>query len=216
MGWRVTGDIVRERGRRCLSEYAQKYLCSGVRDDDPLYRICVIDVPIDWLKSGFVDGYDAELFLSPQERYAKLSPQQRQENQEASLNRCREPEKNGRPIGVASRQAATAACYFYEAWRTEHRKKGINDYGHRSEMRDIAAQAVIEDLFAWMFGTPKFAWRLDPAKNVEAFFHIVRVLMDKPLKRRHLGEGPGDGPILDILASPDGLILHLPPEPRSK
>ena len=97
------------------------------------------------------------------------------------------------------------------ATRGENQKSGINDYGHRSEMRDIAAQAIIEDLFAWMLETPKFAWRLDPAKDVDAFFHVVRSLMDKPQNRRHLGDDDSE---LDILASPDG--LHLPPKPPLK
>ena len=43
-------------------------------------------------------------------------------------------------------------------------------------MRNIAACAVVEDMFAWMLGSPKYAWRLDPAKNAEQFFlHRARI-----------------------------------------
>ena len=174
--WRDVGLTVRKRGQQSLDEYVRKCLSPFAgRKDEYMYH--VLDVPIEYLKVGFAAGYNPEVFLTQQELYARLSPEERRQRwTDEALNECREPEKNGRPINVAARQAATAACYFYDAWRNENRQLAINDYGHREEMRNIAACAVVEDMFAWMLGSPKYAWRLDPAKNAEQFFlHRARI-----------------------------------------
>ena len=80
-------------------------------------------------------------------------------------------------------------------------------------MRNIAACAVVEDMFAWMLGSPKYAWRLDPAKNAEQFFYIVRELMDKPAKRRDPSVVK-HGSEMDILGNIEGWKSKFPPKPR--
>jgi hypothetical protein len=196
--WRKTGDLVRARGRDCVSEYAKR------RSKGSNWEIYVISFPVDWLRSGFANGYDPD----QHNRFKKLEPG-------ALSHRTDEGTKNGRPFDGACRQAATVACYLYEAWRVENKKRGINDYGCRMEMRDFAARAVAEDFFAWMFSTPKFAWRLEPARDAESFIERVRVLMNKPKSRRDLSV---DWILdeLDILASDDGLVTKLPPQVSRK
>jgi hypothetical protein len=95
------------------------------------------------------------------------------------------------------------------------KKNGINDYGRRGEMKDFAVRAVVEDFFAWMFATPKFAWRLEPARDSESFIERVRLLMEKAAWRRDLSV---DWILeeLDILASDEGLVIELPPQVARK
>ena len=162
----------------------------------------MVDIPIEYIGRSFVTGWDPECFLANWEVVARLSPEERHRIHEELWASFREPEKNGRPVNIAARQAATLACCFYTAWRDENRQLAINDYGHRSEMRDLAATAVIEDMFAWMLETPRDAWRLAPAKSADQFFHIVSELMDKPAKRKPNVSWHGNH--VDILGTEDG------------
>jgi hypothetical protein len=202
--WRGVGLIVRKRGQQSLDEYVRKYFSPSPG------RRCeylILSIPVEYLKVGFSAGYSPEVFLTPTEIYARHSPEERRRLSDAFL----EAEKNGRPINVASRQAATVACYFYDAWRNENRQLAINDYGHRGEMRNMAAEAVVEDMFAWMLGS-QYAWRLNPAKNAEQFFYIVRELMDKPAKRRDPSVA-SYGNEMDILCTIEGWAPEVPPKP---
>jgi hypothetical protein len=203
--WRKNGEVVRERGRQCIFEYARKELRPGA-EFVPLW------IPAEWFKFGFVNGYEPERWLTWGEQFKRLTPEERLEWRKESFARDDEP-KNGRPFGGATRQAATIACWFYEAWRKENQRSGIKDYGRRGEMKYLAAEFIVLDFFAWMFAVPKFAWRLEPAKDAESFVDTVRMLMDKPQGRRDLGV---DWMLaeLDILVSyHEGLITQLPPKP---
>ena len=82
----------------------------------------MIGVPVDWLAAGFVGVYDPLRFIK-----RRMSPKELMQSQIELDSR------NGRPRNDTSRTAATVACYFYEAWRGENKKRGTNDYGHRRE-----------------------------------------------------------------------------------
>jgi len=191
MGWREVGEIIRERGRQFVSTYAKKELSwtdSGA----------TLDIPVAWFAEGFLT--DEACFtrqrLTPDEIKAKYG------NDEPN---------NGRPRDETARTAATLACFFYEAWRGENEKRGLKDFGHRSAMKDYAAQAVVEDFFAWLYLSPphRYSWRAT-AKDVESFAEIVRGLMEKSKQRRD----PGDWDWVDVQATRAG--LWLPPKPISK
>jgi hypothetical protein len=202
MDWRETGEAVRERGRQCLSDFAKKELGGRPR----IYpATCILGVPVASLAGVYENGEDylcrvsAVIFRSPQER-------------EAFYTRLchRKTDLNGRPRGEASRAAATVALFFYDAWHGENEKRGISDYGHRGEMKDIAARAIVEDLFAWRLGDgvrPTFVWELRGAQDVESFYLVTRDLMEKPKSRR----SPSKGAQLEFLGSSEG--LELPPKP---
>jgi hypothetical protein len=211
--WRGVGTVIRKRGQQTLDGYGRRHL---LRFEGRDLGYGVVDIPLDYMRRAFTTGWDPEVFLARWEVIERLSPEERYHLFEEHAAACREPEKNGRPVKVAARQAATLACYFYDAWRNENRQLAINDYGHRSEMRDLAARAVVEDMFAWMLGSKKDAWRLAPAKNADRFYHIVRELMDKPAKRRDPSvDRYGDE--VDILCTEDGWKSKLPPKrPRRK
>jgi hypothetical protein len=84
-------------------------------------------LPVEWLVIGFSEPYDPERFDYP--KWLRAHPDR--------LNFW-EP-KNGRPRSDEStRAAATLAYALFEKWREENQKAGINDYGHRAEMMDIA------------------------------------------------------------------------------
>ena len=198
--WRGTCELVRERLRQCLSEHAKREL--GGRRQGLYPGVCLVGLPVAKLKSAFSDGscgWPALIFRSDEEREAFIS------------KRCHpEPEPDGRPRGEAVRAAATMALYFYDAWRTENKTRGIGDYGHRGEMKFLAAQAIVEDFFAWRFSKgvrPVFIWELGFPTNMDAFIGAVHGLMDKPKSRRQ----PKRGTCLEYLATGEG--LHFPPKP---
>lgn len=190
--WRVCGELVRERGRQFLSEYARHEL--RINSGDVFY---ILDVPVVWLAAGFVDPFDPLRFDDRQWHRAHPLPED-----------YADP-INGRPRNNASRAAATIAGYFYDAWRIENQKREISDYGHRREMKDFAAQAVVEDIFALQFAVPKLAWMFG-VEDVTAFTEIVRDLMEKPKSRRALA----DYATVDFLATPLGPLQNLPPKPH--
>jgi hypothetical protein len=154
--WRKNAELIRARGRECVSEYVRDR--TGIKRPDGMDEIYVKDFPAAWFQFAFSHGHDPERFLTPHEGFKRLSPEEQKKCLADLAARCRDAPKNGRPFHGALRQAATVGCYFYDAWRAENQENGINDYGHRSEMKYIAAEAVVEDYFAWMFATPKFAW----------------------------------------------------------
>ena len=197
MDWRGTFELVRERLRQCL-KHAKKEL--GGRRQGLYPGVCLIGLPVAKLKSAFSDDsckWHALIFRSDEEREAFIS------------QRCHpEPELNGRPRGEAVRAAATMALYFYDAWRTENEERGIG--GHRGEMKFLAAQAIVEDFFAWRFCKgvrPIFLWELGLPKSMDAFIGVVHGLMDKPKSRRQ----PKRGTCLEYLATGEG--IHLPQKP---
>jgi len=120
--------------------------------------------------------------------------------------------KNGRPLNEVARAATTISYYLYAAWLGENKERGIRDYGHRREMKDFAAQAVVEDIFVLHFSEPKLNYRLgcdSPEKLVEG----VRDLMEKPKTRRDVG----DWVDFEFLATHEGLKLPpKPPKPSSQ
>jgi hypothetical protein len=180
--WRETGKVIRERWRSCLSEHASSILAEWSRYKDVDPETLLIELPVDWLSGGFANGYDP-LRFSP-ERVRKRA-QSRIESSHYDRD-----DLNGRPRGEATRAAATIAHYFYDEWVRENRKRGIVDYGHRGEMRDYAAEAIVEDFFAWRFRVGVrhvFVWELGKAADVDSLIQFVRDLMDKPKKRREPG-----------------------------
>jgi hypothetical protein len=206
--WRDVGELIREQGRRFLSDFAKheqgKIPSISYRSDGtPIHKdptdVYIESCPIAWLSTGFADIYDPTRFDYRRWLHSHPLPTD-----------YRDPQ-NGRPRGDASRAAATIACHFYDACRVENRKREINDYGHRREMKDFAARAVVEDIFAIQFEVPKLAWMF-PTDDVERFIEIVRQLMEKPRGRRD----PGENETFDFLASASGLTLNLPPKPTSK
>jgi len=196
--WRDRGEMVRERWRQCFSEYARQ---NSSQDGPELF---LTDIPVIWLADGFLDNpsrFTSEHYREHCRRWLKLH-----QNYES---------KNGRPLAVQSRGAATVACYFYDDWRHENQKWGIRDYGCRGEMKNYAARAVVEDFYAWRLFAgirPVFAEEIGSPTDVEAFIEVVRDLMDKPRGRRY----PGHDATVEFLASPRGLVLELPPKPTPK
>jgi hypothetical protein len=193
--WREGGEVVREQGRRFLSEYAKNHLS---RQEDGADSI--LDVPVAWLAVGFVSDYDPSRFVE-----RRVSRQELDVLCSGLLDYYENT--SGRPRDDVSRAAATISCYFYEAWRNQNQKLGINDYGHRREMKDYAARSVVEDMFAWCLGFPKYAWRLGEITDIESYIEVVRGLMEKPKSRRD----PGRGAELHFWATKAG--LEIPPKP---
>ena len=191
MDWRETGEIIRKRGRRFVSECAKKELAQH-----PDASGCTLDIPVDWFAEGFLT--DGACFV-----------RRRPTREEIDALMYADHPPNGRPREDGTRQAATVAHYFYDAWRSENEKRAIRDYGHRGEMKQYAAEAVVEDYFAWLQLSDKYAWRF-PAKTVEAAIEIVLGVMEKPKKRRD----PDEGAWVDVQASREG--LWLPPKPPIK
>src|SRR5262249_46374149 len=135
--WVAAGEIVREWGCQFFSDFARYELKS--------HDICILTMPVPWLASCFVGAYDPGQFDYREWLRANPAPADYYED------------KNGRPRGDASRAAALTACYLYSAWRNQNRKLEVDDYGHRRDMKDFAATAVVEDIFAVQFETPKLA-----------------------------------------------------------
>jgi len=189
--WCGSGELVRERWRRCFLDYA--------RDDCWGDGLHLCDFPVLWLDRGVLE--EPWRFTRQNYRSWLMSLPERVSD---------EP-KNGRPLG-GSRTAATVACCFYNDWSSENQRRGIRDYGHRGEMKDYAARAVVEDFYAWRFGAdirPVYLWEIGSPKNVESFIEVVRELMDKPKSRRRLS----DEVTVEFLVSRRGLTLGLPPKP---
>jgi hypothetical protein len=158
---------------------------------------------MDWRETGALIRERGRQFLSDYVEPAKFH---RPSYQRLSAHYAELDFKNGRPREETSRSAATIAFYFYEAWREENQKHKVNDYGHREEMKDYAAEAVVEDMFAWLIES-KYAWRLGKAKTVSKYIDIVRDLMGKSASRRD----PGEFAELDFPASDQG--AEFPPKP---
>ena len=206
--WRETGEFLRQRWRKVLSEHAIESLshwsqCKGFDADEPH----LIGLPVHWLADGFANGYDSSRFSPERKRqHARKMIEQRYWSSD---------DLNGRPRGEAIRVAATLSCYFYDAWLAENQKQGINDYGHRAGMKDYAAEVIVKDYFAWRFGVgvrPVWVWELGKAKDVDSLVEAVRQLMDKPKKRRE----PGIGEELSFPFTPSGFMLKLPPKVSKK
>jgi hypothetical protein len=66
-----------------------------------------------------------------------------------------------------ARICASLAVSFYQRWKDANRRNGINDWGHRGEMKDEACRLVIE-----------------LRKKNAPTFEQVRELMERPAKRR--------------------------------
>jgi hypothetical protein len=77
------------------------------------------------------------------------------------------PKKRGQPKNKKIRDAADWADYFYQMWRRENLRQGINDYGRRADMKEMVIEFVIE------------------FKRLSAEDFIkIRDLMDRPKARR--------------------------------
>ena len=207
-GWREIGEIIRDRWRTCLSEHAISRVAewSKVKNFDP-DESHLIELPVFWLLDGFTKGCDPSRF-SPERRRQHAADMIKQ-------NYWQSDDLNGRPRGEGLRVAATLSHYFYEEWRAENQKRGVRDYGCRSEMKDYAAEVIVKDFFAWRFREgvrPVFLWQMGWPKGVESLIENVRELMDKPKSRRT----PGVGEELVFPAALQGLLLDLPPKPSKK
>ena len=201
MGWRENFSVVRQRWRDSLSEYASHCHREIIRDLSA-NEVGLVSVPIAWL----VDGC-AKALGSPLLAHEFL-------NADLSSRWLKEPKPNGRPRGETTREAATVALYFYEAWLKENRKCGASDYGHRQEMKYFSAQAVVEDFFAWRIGRRGvMGQQLDSRiTDIESFVDVVHALMEKPKNRRSVALFAD----LAFPATGKGLVLKLPPKPPSK
>jgi hypothetical protein len=214
MGWRENEKVVRTRWRQCLSEYAKEYHADIIRDRGE-NEVSLVDLPIEWLADGCIKRLGSPRLAQQEYRKWLMSrPEQRWD----------EPEPNGRPRGETTRAAASVALHFYNAWLKEDQRMGLDDYGHRAEMKYLAAQAVVEDLFAWRIAPPDVHpskkwklngrnWELDAnIEDVETLVEIVHGIMNKPKKRRDAGAFAE----LTFPATPQGLALKLPPKPPRK
>jgi hypothetical protein len=192
--WREVGWIVRGRGRAYISDFVRRRHGGS---HHPAYRLLnrlwIDSMPIIWMADAYEHKYDPARFNDRWWHRDHPAP-----------DSYWEP-KNGRPRNEVARAAATIARYLYLAWR-ENKEREITDYGHRHEMKDFAAQAVVEDIFALHFSEPKLSYRLG-CKSPDEFVEVVRDLMEKPRARRDLE----DWVDFEFLATPDG--LHLPPKP---
>lgn len=203
MDWRQTGELIRERGRQRLSDCANREWASSALYSNYVKELgrrpkYLLDVPSEELANLYKDGDD-------QLDFAILGVFSHQELRPFLVEFDRPKPGNGRPRCETSRVAATLAFYFYDAWRRENRRCGISDYVYRREMKDIAARAVVEDLFAWRFDVrvrSVYGGNLD--RGIETFIPLVRDLMEKPKVRRSPW---GDA----FYVWPTG--LELPPKP---
>ena len=54
--WRETGEIIRERWRTCLSEYASLRIADGYRYENFDPENLLIELPVHWFADGFAIG----------------------------------------------------------------------------------------------------------------------------------------------------------------
>jgi hypothetical protein len=84
--------------------------------------------------------------------------------------------KGGRPKHSWARMCAdVVAINFYQDWKDANRRNGINDWGHRDEMKDEASRLAIELGSCW---ARRFTGQDPPT------FEQVRELMERPAARR--------------------------------
>src|SRR5262249_41404775 len=81
--------------------------------------------------------------------------------------------KRGRPQQRLVRLCGSLAIDFYQRWKDGNRRNGINDWGHRKEMKDEACRLAIELVY--------------PQQNAPKF-EQVRELIERPAVRREAPE----------------------------
>ncbi|WP_206456252.1 hypothetical protein [Aurantimonas marina] len=114
------------------------------RNPDPL---------IEWLRSDRPITESDREFLAEAIEATKLAPRR---------------VTRGRPRNRSLHGATVAARHLYKRWRRLNAERGINDYGHRSEMMDEAIRMAIE-VESWEGVKPE----------------AVRELMERPTYRRN-------------------------------
>jgi hypothetical protein len=200
--WRANGDLIRDRARRFLSAHAiHEFETNTARYGTVRGGPWVQPMPAEWLATGFSEDYDHTRF--DYVKWLRAHPER--------MKVYDPPLQGGRPIAESSRAAATLAYCFYETWRRENKNAGIRDYGHRGEMKDFAARAIVEDIYAVQFQPPSLAWQFT-VESAEKFVELVRELMDKPRHRRDAGAHA----CIHYVASATGLVFDFPPKPPPK
>lgn len=107
---------------------------------------------VEWLRSDRPIGEFDRNMLADAIESTKLEPLQR---------------KRGRPRDRDLHDAASMARWIFRRWRRLDAERGINDYGHRSEMMDEAIRMAIE---------------LEHHANVDP--EAVRELIERPASRQ--------------------------------
>ena len=87
--------------------------------------------------------------------------------------------QRGRPKRKWVRRCADVAIKFYQDWKDANRRNGINDWGHRDEMKDEASRLAIE-----LYGNSDSAWARIYIGHDPPTFEQVRELMERPVARR--------------------------------
>lgn len=134
--WRTIGrDLEREwrNGRKKplpISKDAQFALL----ERPPSFTLCLLDYYngdpanlIEYLRSG-----------------REMPDDFREQLAEAISNFHTKKPKRGRPKDRALRHALVAAQWFFQRWRAENDRQGINDWGHREDMKDESIRTAIE------------------------------------------------------------------------
>ena len=179
MDWRGTGEVVRARVHRLLSELARRRFegarraLASIGQGEPA-EVLLIGISINLFREALADDCDPRSIIieSEQKFLSRLKVQLRTRSFEEdkayflALN-----SRPGRPRSDSVRLAATFACLFYDAWRGENQKRGIKDYGHRRDMKDWSAEVIVSDLFGWRFGVgvhAKFVGEMGKFADVES------------------------------------------------
>jgi hypothetical protein len=90
--------------------------------------------------------------------------------------------KTGRPQDTQLRTAASIACMFYKEWRELNKRLQVRDHGHCPEMKEYAAQWMVEDWFWWGSKGQELN-----ETNKNEFVASVRERMEKPARLRDTG-----------------------------
>jgi hypothetical protein len=84
--------------------------------------------------------------------------------------------QRGRPKHSWAQMCVHVAIKFYQDWKDANQRNGINDWGHRDEMKDEASRLAIE-----LGGS---AWARTCIGQDPPTFEQVRELMERPAARR--------------------------------
>jgi hypothetical protein len=93
--------------------------------------------------------------------------------------RAKQTKQGGRPKHSWVQMCAHVAIKFYQDWKDATRRNGINDWGHRDEMKDEASRLAIE-----LYGNSSSVWARTCIGQDPPTFEQVRELMERPAARR--------------------------------
>jgi hypothetical protein len=173
--WRDVGQELRKiwRGRqRCNCYWCSVYQGTprGQREN---YWVAVVSNALDGNPSSLVKHLRRG--LTPVDR--NLLADTLAEILPAEAERAKQTKKGGRRKHTWAQMCADLTTNFFRDWKDANQRNGINDWGHRDEMKDEACRLAIELGSCWA--------RTCGEEQDPPTFEQVRELIERPAARRH-------------------------------